>query len=156
MTPIPDSNLPPLEPRLDGAPLEPPYKPLSYFFVGFFLGFVPMGYLAISNARRLNRDTALRNTTIGIAVAIAAVGFAVLAVAPASWVETNSDARLIIQIIGTVGSVALNWLHRGPALSRVMGSGDYASVWRKLVPLVVLALIQALIAFAIVSGRGLR
>ncbi len=151
-----DESPPPLESRLGAIELAPPFNPAAYFFVGFFLGFVPMGYLAVTNATRLSQGPELRTKTLGAAVAIAVIGFAIIALSPATWVADNSDARLLIQIIGAVGSVGLHQLHRGPALSRAIGNRDYTSAWKRIVPLVLIALLQAAVAFLIVSARGLR
>ena len=66
---------PPLEPRLAANNLKPPFRPNAYFWVGFFAGFVPMGYLAITNARRLSRDNSLTTKTSVAAGAVALIAF---------------------------------------------------------------------------------
>lgn len=147
---------PPLEPRLSDTPLKDPFSPNAYFWVGFFVGFLPMAYLALANAKRLSRDPALATRTLGAAVVVVLVGLVAFVIAPVTWVDTNSNVRLMVRILGAIGSVGLNLLHRGPALTRSLSSGETTSAWKKFIPIVVLAIAQAGIVFTIVSARGLR
>jgi len=147
---------PPLQPRLSGVSLAPPFNPGGFFLVAFFCGSFGICYLAITNLSRLTPVPALRQRTIAVAVATVAATIAALFVMPGDWFESRSNIRLILRIVAVVGSGVFFAIQRGPALGRAIGHDEaYTSAWKRALPLIGFSVLQGIVTYIITRSRGL-
>lgn len=154
----PSSPEPHFRPRLseqldtDGA--KPPYNPKSYYLVAFFAGPLALAAVAGANLSKVARsDETRRRTWLAIGLMLAAT-VVLLAVTPSSWWDPVRNIRFGVRGLAVVGALVLDRVQRGPAFAAAASAGEFASMWKAIVPigLAALALAAITVAFALIRG----
>ena len=144
---------PAFEPQLSAASTPAPFSPTAYFYVGFFVGFLALAYVAIQNLNRFPRIQSLRERTFALLAATGIGLLVALLVLPIDVLE--GSPRIPPRIAAVLASIALYRFHRGPALGGANRyGGEYTSAWKAIGPIIALSLLQGIVTYVLIRSRG--